>query len=117
MGNYCQRILIVIVSIDNIGSVAHRHFKTFSIAMNNPSSSKTTALSIDFSSRATKPKEFTSFKRTNRIDGQSSWIKELVFQHYNSTGLAEINSIIEISKELLYSGIPEQVLEVHNLYC
>jgi hypothetical protein len=64
------------------------------------------------------------FSRTNRIDGQEKWIKELFLFKYeqnlklienvsvNETAVAPITSpilIIELAKELLYSGIPEQV--------
>jgi hypothetical protein len=33
-----------------------------------------------------------------------------------SSELAGINLIIELAKELLYSGIPEQVIDLYSLY-
>lgn len=71
------------------------------------------------------------FSRTNRIDGQEKWIKELFLYKYeqnlkvienarmNVTAVLPITSpvlIIELAKELLYSGIPEQVLELYAAY-
>ena len=81
--------------------------------------------------RVRDPKQFS---RTNRIEGQEKWIKELFLYmceeknrnenidqslaavpKYNATTSPVL--IIELAKELLYSGIPEQVLELYAAYC
>lgn len=82
-----------------------------------------------------KAREQALFSRTNRIDGQEKWIREL-FLYKSEQKLkkeevdvtANLNSsislvssassvlIVELAKELLYSGIPEQVLELYAAY-
>ena len=62
------------------------------------------------------------FDRTNRIDGFERWVKELTFfkaEMDNMTTSSPPSSalIVELSKELLYSGIPEQCLELYAAYC
>jgi len=64
--------------------------------------------------------------RTNRIQGQHTWIKEICLLALNKTGinnqieakstLSSIALIVELSKELFYSKIPEQVIELYSLY-
>ena len=70
-----------------------------------------------FSARDGKP-----FDRTNRIEGQKRWIHEIrALKAINdgegsSDNMTGIGVIIELAKELLYSGIPEQVLELYAAY-
>ena len=65
---------------------------------------------------------FPKFSRTNRLEGQSRWIKEVYELRkeqrgmFNAppadgptSGLLGIGLVVEVCKELLYSGIPEQV--------
>ena len=86
-----------------------------------------------------KARERELFSRTNRIDGQEKWIRELFLYKSeqlskrdeltiegteNSTVPSTANAsasaspvlIVELAKELLYSGIPEQVLELYAAY-
>ena len=79
-----------------------------------------------------KPKEQRVFSRTNRIEGQEKWIRELFLykaeekakndQNNESIPITNLTAsaspvlIIELAKELLYSGIPEQVLELYAAY-
>ena len=79
-----------------------------------------------------KNKEQKLFSRTNRIEGQEKWIRELfLYKSEQAISNDERNSsiketsgstsanpilIIELAKELLYSGIPEQVLELYAAY-
>ena len=67
------------------------------------------------------------FGRTNRVDGQEKWMKELyhvwktikTIKTIPSHGLVHDSNdavIVELAKELLYSGIPEQVLELYATY-
>lgn len=71
---------------------------------------------------AKKTRNSNYFSRTNRVDGQKKWIKEL---HQLKKNLAENSTqkqagatflVVEIARELLYSGIPEQVLELYAAY-
>eukprot|EP00600_Ochromonadales_sp_CCMP1393_P009275 CAMPEP_0174958558 /NCGR_PEP_ID=MMETSP0004_2-20121128/2690_1 /TAXON_ID=420556 /ORGANISM="Ochromonas sp., Strain CCMP1393" /LENGTH=212 /DNA_ID=CAMNT_0016206783 /DNA_START=77 /DNA_END=712 /DNA_ORIENTATION=+ len=62
-----------------------------------------------------------NFSRTNRVDGQRKWVSEIRIlreqkQHSKDSHVNELALIIEVSKELLYSGIPEQVLELYAAY-
>lgn len=58
--------------------------------------------------------------RTNRVDGQEKWIKELRYLYKNKNDTSEIQRgmglIVELAKELYCSGIPEQVLELYAAY-
>ena len=66
-----------------------------------------------------------SFKRTTRVDGLKVWVKELgIIQDQirqerasqpsgGSKTLTGVGLVVELAKELLYSGIPEQVLELY----
>ena len=79
-----------------------------------------------------KAKEQKLFSRTNRIEGQEKWIRELflykseqaINNDNRNSSMKEVGNstsaspilIIELAKELLYSGIPEQVLELYAAY-
>ena len=82
-----------------------------------------------------KAREQVLFSRTNRIDGQEKWIRELflykseqklrkeeinvdISLNSNTSSVSSASSvlIVELAKELLYSGIPEQVLELYAAY-
>jgi hypothetical protein len=62
-----------------------------------------------------KPSSSATFTRTNRVDGMRVWIKELQILQGGDQSSALI-LLIELAKELLYSGIPEQVMELHAAY-
>ena len=51
------------------------------------------------------------FNRTNRLDGQKRWVYEL--KCLEGTEDINLSSIVDAAKVLLYSGIPEQVLELY----
>ena len=97
--------------------------------------------SIGTNKRVIKKKSKKSipiFARTTRIHGLERWINELVmlqsqssedetpgtllfiansFIHYLLTWLfTGIAMVIELAKELLYSGVPEQVIELYAAY-
>lgn len=64
-----------------------------------------------------------SFKRTNRVNGMKVWVRELqILQDQLDTSKLDtdktngIGLVVELAKELLYSGIPEQVLELYAAY-
>ena len=94
-----------------------------------------------------KKSKMRYFRRTNRIDGQEKWIRELYLykrqldskrsdqiedsdkntsEGSNTLDVAQAQGgkgqplspvlIVELAKELLYSGIPEQVLELYAAY-
>jgi hypothetical protein len=94
-----------------------------------------------------KKSKMRYFRRTNRIDGQEKWIRELylykrqldtkrsdqiedsvenISEASNTSDGAQAQGkkgqllspvlIVELAKELLYSGIPEQVLELYAAY-
>lgn len=84
------------------------------------------------------PSKRPVFSRTNRIQGQTKWIRELrqlrFYLEYlqleikqdssveNLTACSrqvadQITFIVDIGKELLYSGIPEQVIMLYSSYC
>jgi hypothetical protein len=67
------------------------------------------------SSKKKKPSSSTTFTRTNRVDGMRVWIKELQILQGGDQSSALI-LLVELAKELLYSGIPEQVMELHAAY-
>ena len=58
------------------------------------------------------------FARTSRIHGLERWINELLtLKSLNSDEtIPGIAMIIELAKELLYSGVPEQVIELYAAY-
>lgn len=56
----------------------------------------------------TKSSNKPTFRRTNRISGSDATI---------GLDLLEPKEILDLSKELLYSGIPEKVLDVYTNYC
>lgn len=109
------------------------------------SSSSSSRTSSSSSSSTMTSKERASFKRakaftsklsrTNRPEGQQKWVKELFImkrdmlsnENKNVEGEKEgeeesnspaigIGLILELAKELLYSGIPEQVIELYAAY-
>ena len=63
------------------------------------------------------------FLRSNRMDAQVLWVNELcllrkqslVIDVHNKTYVG-INLMIELANQLINSGIPEQVIELYNLY-
>jgi hypothetical protein len=82
-------------------------------------------------SKKQKAAEPPSFARTNRIDGIQKWVLEVtalkneILRYYQDQfSLSDISRaitsqlslLVEISKELLYSGIPEQTIELYHTY-
>lgn len=73
-----------------------------------------------------KKRSTAGFSRTNRLEGQFRWMREIYLirqqqqqQHGHGDptgGLFGIGVVVELAKELLYSGIPEQVLELYAAY-
>ncbi len=63
-------------------------------------------------------KSIPVFARTSRIHGLERWINELLtLKSLNSEEtIPGIAMIIELAKELLYSGVPEQVIELYAAY-
>lgn len=75
------------------------------------------------------------FSRTNRVEGQMKWVHELSYMlraknaadrqvvDIMTNGRTLLDStlgpavIVDLAKELLYSGIPEQVLQLYGAYC
>jgi hypothetical protein len=73
-------------------------------------------------------RDLKAFGRTNRVDGLMRWVQELTFFSANKTANASDADtpvriapspalIVELAKELLYSGIPEQCVELYAAYC
>lgn len=58
----------------------------------------------------------TSFKRTNRVEGMKVWVKELQILQDHESADSGVGLVVELAKMLLYSGIPEQVLELYAAY-
>lgn len=61
------------------------------------------------------------FDRTNRLDGRKQWTREIhrmrgIQQVQGETALNETSKIVDIAKGLLFSGIPEQVLDLYSAY-
>ena len=58
------------------------------------------------------------FARTSRINGLERWINELLTLKSldSDETVPGIAMIIELAKELLYSGVPEQVVELYAAY-
>lgn len=73
------------------------------------------------------------FSRTNRVEGQMKWVHELRYMlraKHAVGGQVDVTDgltpseptlglavIVDLAKELLYSGIPEQVLQLYGAYC
>ena len=73
------------------------------------------------------------FSRTNRVEGQMKWVHELRYMlraKHAVGGQVDVTDgltsseptlglavIVDLAKELLYSGIPEQVLQLYEAYC
>lgn len=108
------------------GYSVKRKFHATQSLINSVSELSQSQLNFDSSTPENKPKvpRVRVFDRTNRVDGQLIWMKEicllsvqrsresLQFNH----SVTNIAFITEIAKELLYSGIPEQVLELYSSY-
>lgn len=78
--------------------------------------------SISVSNR-TKEQETVQnkFDRINREEGRRRWVKEIYnlknsYTSGENNTLSGVGVIVELAKELLYSGIPEQVLELYATY-
>lgn len=100
--------------------------------MTADSSSSTTRLVREESSANIKARKKSEdnlgrFARTTRVDGLRRWVREICMLRHelisrnaeSGTGPSEligINLIIELTKELLYSGIPEQIIDLYALY-
>ena len=75
-----------------------------------------------------RERNMPTFKRTTRVDGLKVWVKELgiiqeqMRKERNSPhpehlkALKGVGVVVELAKELFYSGIPEQVLELYAAY-
>ena len=81
------------------------------------------SIDVKVSSETEKPVnlEQRKFDRTNRLDGRKQWVDEicdikLQCKEPEQAELVGIGKIIDLAKELLYSGIPEQVLELYTAY-
>ena len=71
------------------------------VSMNNPLRKETSR----------KSKSSNIFASINRVDGRKKWINE-INQYHNSLQNASIPLLCALSKELLYSGSPEQSVEL-----
>ena len=68
-------------------------------------------------------KKIKYLTRVSRVDSQEKWIKEIeiIRDSLNNNTILnnddkDLSKIVELSKELLYSGIPEQCIELYAAY-
>lgn len=62
-----------------------------------------------------RAKSFDLISGTNRVDGRKKWSREVAnYDRNTNTSMQTLPLMCELAKELLYSGIPEQTIE---LYC
>eukprot|EP01041_Mallomonas_annulata_P006410 gene6410-12961_t len=105
----------VVAGVSDIESAFHS-----SLPFKKSVEAETTTASKPVSSLLDGVMEPKKFDRTNRIEGRTRWIKEIKSARAelksNESSGNEMTVINELAKELLYSGIPEQVLELYTAY-